>query len=189
MLASATGAIAASLWMWFMRGNKPDPSMMCNGMLAGLVAITAPCAFVNSLSACLIGLMAGVLVVESVLFFDRILKVDDPVCAVSVHGVCGAFGCLALGLFADGTYGDGWNGVAGPVTGLLYGDASQLAAQSVGILSNIIYVGLISLLVFKLADVLVGNRVEETAEEEGLDMPEMGVPGYVGVEGAREELA
>lgn len=189
MLASATGAIAASLWMWFMRGNKPDPSMMCNGMLAGLVAITAPCAFVNSLSACLIGLMAGVLVVESVLFVDRILKVDDPVGAVSVHGVCGAFGCLALGLFADGTYGDGWNGVAGPVTGLLYGDASQLAAQSVGILSNIIYVGLISLLVFKLADVLVGNRVEETAEEEGLDMPEMGVPGYVGVEGAREELA
>ncbi len=181
MLASATGAVIAMLWMWLIRSKKPDPSMMCNGMLAGLVAITAPCAFVNSISACLIGLIAGVLVVESVFFIERILKVDDPVGAISVHGVCGAWGVLSLGLFADGTYGDGWNGVAGTVKGLFYGDSSQFIAECIGVAANFIYVGLISLIVFKLIDVLVGNRVEPAVELGGLDVPEMGVPGYVGI--------
>ncbi|MFA4843073.1 MAG: ammonium transporter [Candidatus Omnitrophota bacterium] len=181
MLASATGAVAAMLWMWLVRTKKPDPSMMCNGMLAGLVAITAPCAFVNSVSACIIGLIAGVLVVESVYFVEGKLKIDDPVGAISVHGVNGAWGCLALGLFADGTYGDGFNGVAGAVKGLFYGDASQFIAQCIGIISNIIYVGLISLLVFKLIDLVVGNRVEPEEEIAGLDIPEMGVAGYAGV--------
>ena len=181
MLASATGAVAATLWMWRIRGKKPDPSMMCNGMLAGLVAITAPCAFVNSASACIIGLVSGVLVVESVFFIERVLKIDDPVGAISVHGVNGAWGCLSLGLFADGTYGDGWNGVAGTVKGLFYGCPAQFAAECVGILSNFIYVGLISLVVFKLINVMVGNRAHATAELYGLDVPEMGVPGYVGV--------
>ena len=109
MLASATGALGATLWMWWVRTKKPDPSMMCNGMLAGLVAITCPCAFVSAGGACIIGLVAGLLVVESVFFFDKI-GIDDPVGAISVHGVNGAWGCLSLGLFADGTYGDGWNG-------------------------------------------------------------------------------
>jgi Amt family ammonium transporter len=181
MLASATGALAAILWMWLVRTKKPDPSMMCNGMLAGLVAITAPCAFVNSISACIIGLVAGVLVVESVFFIDTKLKVDDPVGAISVHGVNGAWGCLALGLFADGTYGDGWNGVTGTVKGLFYGDPSQFLAQCIGITSNFIYVGLISLVIFKLINVLVGNRTDPDAEISGLDVPEMGVSGYVGV--------
>ena len=129
MLASATGALAATLWMWLVRFKKPDPSMMCNGMLAGLVAITAPCAFVNSISACIIGLIAGWLVVEAALFIERRLKLDDPVGAIAVHGVNGAWGCIALGLFADGSYGDGWNSVPGTVKGLFYGDASQLLAQ------------------------------------------------------------
>jgi Amt family ammonium transporter len=181
MLASATGALAATLWMWLVRTKKPDPSMMCNGMLAGLVAITAPCAFVNSVSACIIGLIAGVLVVESVYFVEGKLKLDDPVGAISVHGVNGAWGCLALGLFADGSYGDGWNGVAGTVKGLFYGDPLQFFAQSIGITANFIYVGLISLLVFKLIDVMVGLRADPDAEIEGLDVPEMGVPGYSGV--------
>ncbi len=181
MLASATGALAATLWMWIVRFNKPDPSMMCNGMLAGLVAITAPCAFVNSVSACIIGLIAGVIVVEAALFIERKLKVDDPVGAIAVHGFNGAWGCLALGLFADGTYGDGWNGVAGTVKGLFYGDASQFVAQFIGIAANFIYVGLISLIIFKLIDVFVGNRVDRETEVEGLDVPEMGVPGYSGV--------
>ena len=97
MLASATGALAATLWMWIIRSKKPDPSMMCNGMLAGLVAITAPCAFVNSGNACLIGLISGVLVVESVYFIERVLKIDDPVGAISVHGVNGAWGCSRSG--------------------------------------------------------------------------------------------
>jgi ammonium transporter, Amt family len=181
MLASATGAITATLWMWLVRTKKPDPSMMCNGMLAGLVAITAPCAFVNSVSACIIGLISGVLVIEAAFFVERRLKVDDPVGAVAVHGCNGLWGCLALGLFADGTYGDGWNGVSGTVKGLFYGDASQFFAQVIGVGANILYVGIIGLIVFKITDLLVGNRAVPSAELYGLDLPEMGVPGYVGV--------
>ena len=181
MLASATGAIASTLWMWLLRTKKPDPSMMCNGMLAGLVAITAPCAFVNSIAACFIGLVSGILVVEAVFFVEKTLKLDDPVGAISVHGVNGAWGCLALGLFADGSYGDGWNGVPGTVKGLFYGDASQFMAQFTGVLANIVYVGIISMIIFKLIDVVVGNRAEPSAEIDGLDIPEMGVPGYAGV--------
>ena len=181
MLASATGAMAAMLWMWLVRTKKPDPSMMCNGMLAGLVAITAPCAFVNSVSACVIGLIAGVLVVEAVYFVEGKLKLDDPVGAISVHGVNGLWGCLALGLFADGSYGDGWNGVAGTVKGFFYGDASQFFAQCIGVVSNFIYVGLISLAVFKLIDIIVGHRPQPQAEIDGLDVPEMGVAGYSGI--------
>ena len=181
MLCSATGAVGATLWMWMIRSKKPDPSMMCNGMLAGLVAITAPCAFVNSVSACIIGLIAGVLVVEAAFFIERVLKVDDPVGAIAVHGVNGAWGVLSLGLFADGTYGDGWNGVAGTVKGLFYGDPSQFIAECVGVAANFVYVGFISLIVFKLIDLVVGNRAEAMAEVHGLDVPEMGVPGYVGI--------
>ena len=181
MIASATGAMAATLWMWFVRGNKPDPSMMCNGMLAGLVAITAPCAFVSVGSAALIGLISGALVIEVAFFVERKLKIDDPVGAIAVHGANGLWGCLALGLFADGTYGDGWNGVSGTVKGLLYGDPSQFAAQLIGVSANILYVALIGFIMFKLTDMLVGNRVSAAAEIEGLDIPEMGVPGYSGV--------
>src|SRR5436305_10883822 len=133
MLASATGALAATMWMWWFRTKKPDPSMMCNGMLAGLVAITAPCAFVSAGGACIIGLISGVIVVESVFFFDKI-RIDDPVGAISVHGVNGAWGCLSLGLFADGKYGAGLNGVSGTVTGLFYGGGwSQLVAEFIGV--------------------------------------------------------
>jgi ammonium transporter, Amt family len=181
MLASATGAVASMIWMWLVRTKKPDPSMMCNGMLAGLVAITAPCGFVNSASACFIGLVSGVLVVESVYFVERKLRIDDPVGAVSVHGVNGAWGCLALGLFADGSYGEGWNGVAGTVKGLFYGDASQLAAQCIGVLTNLVFVGLMGYLVFKLTKVVMGDRADAAAELNGLDVPEMGVAGYAGV--------
>ena len=155
--------------------------MMCNRMLAGLVAITAPCAFVNSVSACIIGLISGGLVVEAAFFIEGVLKIDDPVGAIAVHGVNGAWGVLSLGLFADGTYGDGWNGVAGTVRGLFYGDASQFTAECVGVLANFIYVGLISLIVFKLIDILVGLRPSPAVEIDGLDVPEMGIPGYVGI--------
>ena len=181
MLASATGAVAATLWMWWFKTKKPDPSMMANGMLAGLVAITAPCAFVNAISACIIGLISGVLVVEAAFFIDQKLRIDDPVGAVAVHGVNGAWGCLALGLFADGTYGDGWNGVAGTVKGLFYGDASQLIAEVIGVGANIVYIGIVGFLVFKLIDLTVGLRVDPEEEINGLDIPEMGVLGYSGV--------
>jgi len=181
MLASGAGAIVSALWMWGVRGNKPDPSMMCNGMLAGLVAITAPCAFVGSGAAVIIGTISGIIVIEAAFFVERKLKVDDPVGAVAVHGVNGAWGCLALGIFADGSYGDGWNGVSGTVKGLLYGDTSQFFAQSIGVISNIIYVAVIGYLVFKLVEVTIGNRVPASYEVDGLDIPEMGVNGYCGV--------
>jgi Amt family ammonium transporter len=111
MVAGAIGGLVAMFYMWAKCG-KPDPSMTANGTLAGLVAITAPCAFVNGISAFIIGLVAGLLVCVSVPFFENKLKLDDPVGAISVHGVNGFWGVLALGLFADGSYGDGLNGVA-----------------------------------------------------------------------------
>ncbi len=177
MLASAAGAFAAMLYVW-MRYGKPDPSMLANGMLAGLVAITAPCAFVNSVSAVLIGGIAGVLVVLSVFFVERTLKVDDPVGAISVHGTCGAWGVLSLGLFADGVYGDGWNGVPGTVKGLFYGDASQFVAECIGTLTCFVFVFSAFYLFFKLVDVTMGNRVSAETEMEGLDIPEMGALAY-----------
>lgn len=177
MLAGTGGAIAALFYVW-KRLGKPDPSMIVNGMLAGLVAITAPCAFVNSVSAMIIGVIAGILVIESVLFFDRVAKIDDPVGAISVHGVCGAFGVLSVGIFSDGTYGDGWNGVAGTVKGILYGDASQLAAQAVGTLTNIVFVFVAFYAFFKLVEATMGNRVSAEVELEGLDLPEMGALAY-----------
>ncbi len=181
MLASATGALVATLWMWLVRTKKPDPGMMCNGLLAGLVAITAPCAFVNSVSACIIGAISGVLVIEAVFFIEGVLKIDDPVGAVAVHGVNGAWGILALGLFADGTYGDGWNGVAGTVKGLFYGDGGQFVASCIGIVANIVYIGIVGFIVLKGIDIVIGHRVAPDDEIEGLDIPEMGCPGYVGV--------
>ena len=181
MIASATGAFASMIYMWFFKTKKPDPSMMINGMLAGLVAITAPCAFVTVQSSAIIGLIAGILVIEAAFFIEKKLKVDDPVGAVAVHGVNGTWGVIALGLFADGTYGDGWNGVAGTVKGLFYGDASQFVAQLIGIATNIIYVGAIGWVVFKLIDKIVGNRVSAQDELDGLDVPEMGTEGYAGI--------
>ncbi len=181
MLASATGALATTLWMWWFRTKKPDPSMMCNGMLAGLVAITCPCAFVSAGGACIIGIVAGILVVESVFFFDK-RGIDDPVGAISVHGVNGAWGCLSLGLFADGTYGDGWNAVSGTVKGLFYGGGlGQFWAELIGVTTCFITLSILSIIVYYLAEMLVGNRVSQEVEIEGLDLPEMGVPGYAGM--------
>jgi len=182
MLASASGAIFAMLYMW-MRYGKPDPSMAINGMLAGLVAITAPCAFVSSFWAFVIGAFAGVLVCWSVFFLERTMKVDDPVGAISVHGTCGAWGVLSLGIFADGTYGDGFNGVAGTVRGILYGDASQLVAQIIGPLTNFGFIFGASWLFFKAMDVVMGMRVSPEVELEGLDVPEMGTHGYPEIQG------
>jgi len=181
MIASAFGAFSSMLYMWFFKTKKPDPSMMINGMLAGLVAITAPCAFVTVQSSALIGLISGILVIEAAFFIEKKLKIDDPVGAVAVHGVNGAWGIIALGLFADGSYGDGWNGVAGTVKGLFYGDTSQFFAQIIGVCVNIIYVASIGWVVFKLIDMIVGNRVSAQDELDGLDVPEMGTEGYSGM--------
>ena len=181
MLASATGALAATLWMWWFRTKKPDPSMMCNGMLAGLVAITCPCAFVNASGACWIGLISGILVVESVFFFDK-RGIDDPVGAISVHGVNGCWGCLSLGLFADGTYGDGWNMIPGNIAGVFYGGGfGQLEAEFIGVATCFVTLAVLSLIVYKIGEAIVGNRTPLEVEIEGLDVSEMGVPGYAGM--------
>jgi len=181
MLASASGAFGAYLWLKF-RFGTPDVSLMCNGMLAGMVAITAPCAFVTAPASILIGMVAGVLVIVSAMFIDNRLKIDDQVGASSVHGVCGAWGVLSVGLFADGRYGDGWNGVPGPVRGLLYGDGSQLVASAIGVLTCALWVGAISFVALRVLDLLIGNRVPADQEMGGLDVPEMGIEGYA-VEG------
>jgi Amt family ammonium transporter len=180
MLGSAGGALTAYFYTWI-RYDRPDPSMAANGLLAGLVAITAPCAFVNAPSAMLIGAIAGVLVVAGALFVENTLKIDDPVGAIAVHGLNGLWGMLALGLFADGSYGQGWNnGPATGVTGLLYGDASQLLAQLAGIGANLAWVGATSAALFKAIDLLVGMRVSAVAELQGLDYHEVSAPAYPG---------
>ncbi len=180
MLASASGALLAFLVTWRKYG-RPDPSMSANGMLAGLVAITAPCAFVNAPVAVLIGAVSGVLVVYAALFIENMLKIDDPVGAIAVHGVNGAWGLVALGLFADGTYGGGLNGgPAAGVTGLFYGDGRQLVAQLIGIVANVAWVGLSSFALFKVLDATVGMRVSPAQEIQGLDFNEVSAPAYPG---------
>jgi Amt family ammonium transporter len=179
MLAGCTGSFGAVLYMWI-RYGKPDASMSGNGLLAGLVAITAPSGFVNPTGSAIIGLVAGVLVCVSVEFVDRVLKVDDPVGAVSVHGANGLWGVLSVGLFADGTsnYGGSWNGVNGSVTGLFYGDASQLVAQLVGITTLVGLVFALSYVAGWIMDLVIGQRVSAADELEGLDLPEMGALCY-----------
>ncbi len=177
MLASASGAVVAMIVMW-QKFGKPDLTMSANGLLAGLVAITAPCAFVHPVAAVGIGAIAGILVVYSVLIVDQTFKLDDPVGAISVHGVNGAWGVLALGLFADGTYGDKWNTVEGTVKGLFYGDGGQFVAQIISVCTNIIWVFCASWVVFKLIDLVIGMRVSAEAELGGLDVAEMGANAY-----------
>jgi Amt family ammonium transporter len=187
-IAGAFGAISCMLFvMW--RTGKPDPSMMANGMLAGLVAITAPCAFVDPWAAMLIGIIAGVLVVVAFNFIEQKLKIDDPVGAIAVHGVNGTFGVLAVGLFANGTYGAGWNGTvegdaaeAAGITGIFGGDfglgLGQLAAQAIGVLVIWTVIFGIAFTWFKLSNKISPIRSKEEDELVGLDLPEMGVLAY-----------
>jgi Amt family ammonium transporter len=177
MLASSAAALSALLYVRFTL-SKPDVTMACNGLLGGLVAITAGCAFVTPAAAVLVGVVAGILVVWSVALLERRLRIDDPVGAISVHGVCGAWGALAVGLFADGSWGNGWNGVAGPVRGLLFGDARQLVAQVVGVATNAVFVFATAYGFFRLVDRVMGIRVPAEVEYQGLDALEMGTDAY-----------
>jgi len=187
MIAGAVGGLVAMFYMWKKYG-KPDPSMTANGALAGLVAITAPCAYVNAMASLIIGLIAGILVCIAVPFVENKLKIDDPVGAISVHGVNGMFGVIAVGLFADGTYGEGLNGVAGGVRGLFYGDPSQLVAQLIAALVLIVWGFGLSYVFFRFLDKVWGLRVKPEDELEGLDVPEMGVLAYPGTMLSRSEL-
>jgi ammonium transporter, Amt family len=179
MLASGSGALLAGLFL-YAKGEKPDPGMCANGMLAGLVAITAPCAFVNATSAFIIGGIAGILAILAYRFVDTKLKIDDAVGAFAVHGANGFWGVLALGLFADGSYGEGWNGVPGTVKGLFYGDGKQFIAELIGGLTCFVFVFAVMYLFFTLLKkTKIGLRTKESDELAGLDITEMGVHGYV----------
>jgi Amt family ammonium transporter len=155
--------------------------MMANGMLAGLVAITAPCAFVAPWAAAVIGIIAAVLAIETVFFVERKLKLDDPVGAIAVHGMNGLFGVLAVGIFANGSYGAGWNGSASKgVAGIIKGDWGQLGAQALGGLVILGVIFPIAYGFFKIQNKVTkgGIRSAEEDEIQGLDIPEMGVLAY-----------
>jgi Amt family ammonium transporter len=179
-IAGAVGAVVGMYWTTF-RSGKPDPGMQVNGMLAGLVAITAPCAFVGPWAAVVIGALAAIIVIEAVGILER-RGIDDPVGAIAVHGIGGTFGVLAVGIFANGKYGAGWNGsgVDG-VEGLLYGSGGQLGAQLVGVVVIWTVILGVAFAFFTLQNKFTkgGIRVPEDMEIEGVDMPEMGVYGYV----------
>ena len=180
MLAGMAASFSGMLYMW-MRYGKPDASMTGNAFLAGLVAITAPSGFVSPMASVVIGLIAGVLVCLSCEFVERVLKVDDVVGAVSVHGTNGIWGVISVGLFADGksNYGGAWNGVAHSVTGLFYGGgAGQLIAQLIGVATLIGFVFTMSFVINMILEAVMGQRVSAKAELEGLDIPEMGALGY-----------
>jgi Amt family ammonium transporter len=194
MLAGVVACIFSMLTLWA-KGLKPDTTMLCNGMLAGLVAITAPCAFVDSMSSAIIGAIAGVLVVLSVFFWEK-MGIDDPVGAISVHGVNGLWGVISVGLFANGKYGLGWNGVnrsetvfggtgsSAPelvndgVRGLFYGDVSQLYAQLLDAAVVAVFGFVMAYVWFKISNFITPLRVSAEVEVGGLDAPEMGVLGY-----------
>jgi Amt family ammonium transporter len=192
MLAAAAATLAAYVVVR-VKFRKPDPSMICNGLLGGLAAICGPCAFVNSTGAVLIGAVAGVLVVYSVLFLEGTMKVDDPVGAISVHGVGGAWGVLSLGLLADGSFGAGWNGIhntgkngveigvtglLGPLFGAPASDAAQFLAQFIGAAACLIFSGLAAWAWFKIFGAIKPLRSRHEDEIAGLDLPEMGAESY-----------
>jgi Amt family ammonium transporter len=177
MLASASGAVAAMFYM-LARFKKPDPSMCVNGMLAGLVAITAPSGWVDANGAIIIGAVAGLLVCVAVFAVEK-AGVDDPVGAFSVHGACGAWGVISVGLFADGTFGGGLNGVSTAVTGLFYGGgAGQLIAQLIGVAVCAAWSFGVGYAFFAIQKATMGIRSKAEDELMGLDVPEMGVEAY-----------
>src|SRR5205085_3265060 len=177
ILAAAFGCLSCMFIMWRLFG-QPDPSLTANGLLAGLVAITAPCAFVAPWGAAVIGIVAGALVVLAVLWVERKAKVDDPVGAVAVHGANGLWGVLAVGLFADGSYGGGLNGVASNVKGLFYGNGGQFMAQLADAVVLTVFCSIMCIVFFNILKRTVGMRSDEEAEISGLDMPEMGALAY-----------
>jgi Amt family ammonium transporter len=175
LVAGSAGAVVAMLAVWAM-DKKPDVSMTANGLLAGLVSITAPCGAVETWAAVVIGAVGGLLVVFAVKFFDR-MKVDDPVGAISVHGVCGTWGTLSIALFAR--YDDAFLGRED--AGLFYGGgADQFVTQVTFVLAHFVFVAVTAGLLFLAIKATIGLRVSEEEELEGLDVLEHGAPGYAG---------
>ena len=171
-MAAALGGIAAMTTVWI-RFGKPDLSMAMNGALAGLVGITAPCAFVEPWAACVIGLTSGVIVVLGVELLDK-LHIDDPVGAVPVHGMCGIWGTLCVGIFGKAALGL-------PNEGFIYsGNPMQFGIQCVGSIATVVFVLVGMGLIFKVIDLTVGLRVSRTEELRGLDIGEHGMESYSG---------
>ena len=171
-VAAAAGAVGAlfTAWIWF---HKPDPTFALNGAIAGLVSITAGCAFVSPVMAVLIGLLGGVLVVLAVELLDKVCKIDDPIGAVSAHGVCGAWGTLAVGLFA--------NEAIGGVSGLFFGGGlAQLGVQFVGVVAVFAWTMVVGLALFAAIKAVMGLRVSRDDELRGLDIGEHGAEAYSG---------
>lgn len=177
LLGACFGALSATIFTW-VRFGRPDPTITANGALGGLVAITGPGAFVGAISASTIGFIGGAIVFYGVLFVERRLKIDDPVGAIAVHAGCGLWGTLALGIFADGTYGAGLNGISSPVTGLLYGGYGQFLVQIIGAAVCFIYVFGMMYGFFRLLDKVMGIRVPEEVELSGLDIDQTGILAY-----------
>jgi len=179
-IAASAGMVAA-LVTAYARLDKPDPGYIANGMLGALVAVTGSCAFVAPWAAFVIGASAGVIVIFSMLVVERVLKIDDPAGAISVHAVCGLLGVLAVGIFADGTYGAGYNGVDSAVVGILYDGSrgtSQLAAQAIACAVIIVWGGGFSYAFFRIQHSLSSIRSTPQDEIAGLDVEEIGVLGY-----------
>ncbi|HMR74549.1 MAG TPA: ammonium transporter [Polyangiaceae bacterium] len=176
-LAAASAAIVATFYTWW-RVGKPDLGLTLNGALAGLVAITAPCAFVSGPYALLIGVIAGVLVVEGVMLFDK-QRIDDPVGATSVHLLCGVFGTLAVGLFADPIIAKSVAGAELKSAGLFLGGGSgQFLAQLWGVLAVGAFTVAASGAAWAVLRAVIGLRVSEEDEYTGLDLAEMGMEAY-----------
>jgi Amt family ammonium transporter len=171
-IAAAAGGIGALITVW-LKVKKADLSMTMNGALAGLVAVTAPCAYIDPWAAIFIGFIGGIIVVLGVFFLDKI-HIDDPVGAVPVHGMCGVWGTLSLGIFGQQALGL-------PNQGLIYGGGlTQLGIQALGSLSTAAFVLLAMGLVFKVIDLTIGLRVSTEEEYRGLDIGEHGMQSYSG---------
>jgi Amt family ammonium transporter len=179
-IAGAFGSIAAMFYIT-KRTGKPDPGMMVNGMLAGLVAVTAPCAFIAPWAAAVIGIIGAILAIEAVFIVERKFKIDDPVGAIAVHMVNGIFGTLAVGIFANGSYGAGWNGSSSKgIEGIIKGDWGQLGAQALGVAVILGVIFPIAYGFFTIQNKFTKGGIRSAEEDEinGLDIPEMGVVAY-----------
>ncbi|WP_445476355.1 ammonium transporter [Methanococcoides methylutens] len=187
-ISAAAGAVAVMLITWIKTG-KPDPSLTANGLLAGLVAITAPCGSVNNWAALVIGLVGGIVAYKGVMFNENVLKIDDPVGAIAVHGYSGSWGLMAVGIFSIGM----GNGILSDATyaaegvGLIYGGYGQFVIQFIGMVLSIIWGFGISYIVFKTIDLVIGIRVSAADEIAGLDQVEHGIRAYPEYVLSREE--
>jgi Amt family ammonium transporter len=169
-LAGIAGGLVA-YYIQLARTGKADIAVTCSGIIAGLVGITAPCAFVDNWAALVIGGVAGGLVIYGAAFLEKRLGVDDPVWAIACHGICGLWGLLALGIFANGEYLE--------VAGLIAGGTDTFVAQLVSMVAVVAWTGVASFVIFGFIKSTIGLRVSDQDEEAGLDATEFTQPGYV----------